>query len=123
MTQQELIARIGEIYAENLEIARKKNSDYADDTDAFKNLNACEMYGVPAEKGVLVRMSDKMTRISNLIGRQAAVADETVLDTLRDLSVYATLLMVLMESKQSTNHTPPPPPQSPASPTQTPQNL
>ena len=108
MTQQELLKRIEEIYAENLEIARKKNSDYADNTDAFKNLNACEMYGVPAEKGVLVRMSDKMTRISNLIGREAMVADETVLDTLRDLSVYATLLMVLMESKQSTTGTPPP---------------
>lgn len=89
-----------QVYAENLEIAERKNSDYAAEDDAFKNLKMCESYGVPAAKGVLVRMSDKMTRISNLLNRPALVIDESVIDTLRDLSVYATLLMILLQYEE-----------------------
>ena len=100
MNQTEFLQRLSEKYTKYLEVARTKNSDYADENDAFKNFKMCEAYGVQAELGILVRMSDKFTRFSNLLKKDPLVVGETITDTLEDLSIYATILSILIESRK-----------------------
>jgi hypothetical protein len=99
MTQEAFLKRLHELHTHSLNIARNKNTDYAGGDDAFKNFTNVTNYGISTEQGILVRMSDKITRISNLLTKQAKVKDETVLDTLTDLSNYALILRIYLESK------------------------
>jgi hypothetical protein len=80
--------------------ARKKNADYANSDDPFANFKLCERLGVSIERGMLVRMSDKLMRAANLLDRDPAVADESIDDTLGDLSNYARILRVWLRWKR-----------------------
>lgn len=94
------ISRLQELYDENVKTAEKKNADYAQSEDPFHNFRMCKQYGVPVEKGFIVRMSDKMTRISNLLDKDPSVAEESVLDACMDLANYATLLCIWLEQNE-----------------------
>lgn len=84
-----------------LTIARAKNADYAVDSDPFKNFRLCEALGVSTvESGMIVRMSDKLSRITNLLSKEASVKDESIHDTLLDLANYSIILSNYIESKQ-----------------------
>lgn len=100
-TQKDFLARLEQLYADNVEISRRKNSDYANDQDPLQNFRVCEALGIPAEIGLIVRMSDKLMRVTNLVkpGRETMVKDESVLDTLSDLANYAMILRILLEQK------------------------
>lgn len=100
-TQKDFLVRLEELYANNVEISYNKNSDYATDVDPFSNFRVCESLGIPAEVGFIVRMSDKLARISNLTkpGVVAKVKDESSLDTLSDLSNYAMIMRMYLEQK------------------------
>ena len=99
MNRTEYIDKIAENYARAVEISRAKSSDYAADSDPFRNFRGCEQHGVTAEQGILVRMSDKMSRIGNLLQQEAQVKDESIGDTLLDLANYAVILKLLIESR------------------------
>lgn len=80
-----------------IEIMKRKNSDYAWDLDFFKNFKNSQFYWITSnERGFLVRMSDKISRIETLIWndkeKENKVQDEKVEDTLKDLSNYCSLL-------------------------------
>lgn len=80
-----------------IEIMKRKNSDYAGDLDFFKNFKNSQFYWITSnERGFLVRMSDKISRIETLIWndkeKENKVQDEKVEDTLKDLSNYCSLL-------------------------------
>jgi hypothetical protein len=78
----------------------RKNADYSEEDDPLSNLRLCELFGIPAWKGVLVRISDKWSRVAQLAsGREALVKDESVIDTLKDMAVYALLCIILFEEK------------------------
>jgi hypothetical protein len=99
MNKEQFLARLDELYKMNVEISRKKNSDYATGDDPFKNFRLCEFIGVcSVEKGMLVRISDKLSRISNLLDTQAEVSDETINDTLSDLANYAMIMRMYIEN-------------------------
>ncbi len=106
MTQPEFLQKLEEGYKHNVEISRKKNSDYAADGDAFKNFRASETFGVPVEVAILVRMSDKFARIGNLLNKNTPgeVKDESVADTLSDLANYAMILKVYIDHKNGKTH-------------------
>jgi hypothetical protein len=88
--------QIGAIFEQALEIAKKKNSDYASEEDPLLNLMLCERLGVSsAETGVLVRMTDKFQRLVNLQSRDPKVSDESSEDTALDLINYLAILIVL----------------------------
>jgi hypothetical protein len=81
-----------------------KGSDYSRPEDILSNLRVCEQMGVPAWVGVLVRLSDKFERVKNLArksqaGEEAAVKDESVIDTLKDASAYCLLAVILLEER------------------------
>ena len=79
----------------------KKSLDYSGEEDPFKNFRLCESAGiVSAEEGILVRMFDKMGRVSNLIKQlQTPKVNESIEDTLMDLINYAAILIAYREAK------------------------
>lgn len=92
--------RFNELLIELSELHAKKNSDYSGD-NPLANLKECENYGVPAWKGVLIRLSDKYSRIKSIVKKgSVAVKDESLIDTLRDQAVYSLLAIILMEEDQ-----------------------
>jgi len=81
------------------EIMKAKNADYAN-SDPFSNFRLVEkLWVTTVEKWILVRMSDKMSRICNLIDKEAQVKDEAITSTLLDLANYATILSIYLKDK------------------------
>ena len=73
-----------------LDMFKKKNKDYGD---------AFAQHGVV---GVMVRISDKMTRFTNISKNEIkiSVSDETLKDTLMDLHNYAAMAIMLLEENE-----------------------
>jgi hypothetical protein len=94
--------RFHEIVKEMVELHDKKNRDYAGN-DYLSNFLMCEKHmGIPAWKGCLIRLSDKLSRIMNIARTdEIAVSDETVVDTLMDLAVYAIVTRILYENSKA----------------------
>lgn len=85
----------------DLDISAKKNADYANNDDPFQNFRGVEHWGIcSVEEGLMVRISDKMQRISNLLNRDAEVSDESIVDTLSDARNYLNILQVWLEHKR-----------------------
>lgn len=71
-----------------------KGHDYAGASDRFSNFRLCEAMGIPVWKGIVIRMSDKLSRIMCFAKADALqVKDESVEDTLLDLANYALLCL------------------------------
>lgn len=105
MNKEEFFQFLEKTYAGCVATSRKKNADYAGDSDPFGNFRLVEMLGIcSVETGILVRMTDKMARISNLLkeGVTTQVKDESVDDTLIDLANYSIILAAYRESKRKT---------------------
>lgn len=83
--------------------AVKKNHDYAGggvNEDPFKNFKrASDLAGVSVERGILVRLSDKLCRLSNILDGEVRVSDERVVDTIMDAINYLAILKAYMDSK------------------------
>jgi hypothetical protein len=102
MTHKEYLEEFKTTTDSMYELTKKKNSDYAGDADAFQNFKLIEALGAAStEQGFVVRMSDKLQRIANLISRENQVADEKIEDTLLDLSIYSILFLTYLKSKPS----------------------
>lgn len=82
-------------------IIQAKNHDYGGATDPFNNFRMVEKLNITdLETGILVRMSDKMARISTLLKSPAKVVDEKLEDTLLDLANYAIILKLYLQQKK-----------------------
>jgi hypothetical protein len=75
-----------------------KNHDYATNADPLSNLRRSEAFGVPAFKGVLVRLSDKWSRIEQLVSGKTP-KHESLRDSLIDNAVYSLLAVVLLDEQ------------------------
>ena len=83
-------------------LTNRKNRDYAGKENAFSNFEKIEQmtHGrIKLEDGLLVRMTDKIARISNLLEHSAYVEAEKITDTLQDLAVYSIILKIYLEYK------------------------
>lgn len=76
------------------EIHCKKSHDYGDDEDYLANLRASEDYGIPAWKGGLVRLNDKVIRTKSFC-KKGVLKNEPFEDALLDMSAYALLVLIL----------------------------
>lgn len=75
-----------------LELMKKKNADYSK-SHPLGNFFVCEaMQASSAENGIIVRLSDKLSRLVSVIEKGAQVKDETIDDTIVDVINYAVLL-------------------------------
>lgn len=88
---------------ELLSIFEKKNADYG---NSFEE--SLEKHGIIA---AIVRMEDKMGRLNSLTkkGTEQKVSDESLIDTLKDLSNYALMTAVWLEDCKSSSKTDQPP--------------
>jgi hypothetical protein len=78
------------VQKEALTLFEKKNKDYG---DAFANFGAI---------GVLVRLSDKISRTVSISKSSVTlVEDESLRDTLIDLHNYAAMAIMLMDEKSA----------------------
>ena len=84
-----------QILEELADLHARKNQDYSGD-DPLANFKLCETAGIPAWKGVVVRLTDKMSRILTFAKKGTLeVKDEAITDTLQDMAVYAILALIL----------------------------
>jgi hypothetical protein len=96
--------RIPRLLDEIKELHIKKSAGYAgaDSSDAFVNFRVAEVFHIPAEVGVLIRMSDKFVRAGNLITNpNNDLVGESIQDTLMDLASYALICLCLVEESMT----------------------
>lgn len=94
------LQRFFEITGEMNELTSKKNADYSGDINAFQNFLLADVLGITTvERGILVRMTDKLQRIANLVDKDPQVKSEAIADTLTDLAVYSIILRIYLEEK------------------------
>ena len=95
-----LIADMEHTFVECLDTAKKKNHDYgAGIKDPYANFRNSTVAGVSVERGILVRMIDKVSRISTLIDKESQVKDESIQDTLMYLINYTAILKSYIKNK------------------------
>ena len=87
------------------ELMKRKNADYAGrkGDEPFANFTRCEAMGIcSTEQGFLVRMTDKMSRLSSFVDAGVfEVKDESLEDTIVDIINYAILFQSYVQSKKS----------------------
>jgi len=99
--RKDFVEKMSENSLAALKLVLKKTNDYATIDDPYRNFRMSESVGVSVEKGILVRMCDKLSRIGNLIDNgTASVKDESVDDTLIDVINYANILLCYLQSKR-----------------------
>jgi hypothetical protein len=82
-------------------VAKAKNNDYGGtNKDPFANFRNSTIAGVTVEKGILVRLMDKMSRISTLLDKEAMVKDESIIDTIQDAINYLAIMKAFIELKE-----------------------
>jgi hypothetical protein len=94
--------RFLELLDELKEVHTKKSAGYAgaDNTDAFANFRLSSNFGVTPFHGCLIRLSDKYSRIGNIVSDpKNEMLGETVKDNLLDLASYALIAYCLYEEE------------------------
>lgn len=102
MNTQEFLDNISRTYATGLTIIQKKNQDYANSTNPFKNFESALVVGIQPDRAILLRVMDKIARVSNLLDKEAAVKDESLEDTLIDCINYLAILKAYRERNIAT---------------------
>lgn len=83
------------------DILFKKNNDYTgNNSDPFFNLRRAERIGLPAWKGTLIRLLDKMARLETFASKQEFKVDgENFEDTIKDAANYLFLVLELYKEQ------------------------
>lgn len=74
------------------EIYEKKNADYG---NSFAK--SYEEFGLVSP---VIRLSDKVERLKTLCNKEAQVKDESIIDTLIDIAVYAVLTILEIKKRE-----------------------
>jgi hypothetical protein len=91
------------MFYESMALIDQKGADYNRDQqlsgDTLFNLKVAAILGIvpTAERGILVRLSDKFMRLISLMqpGAETAVKEESVRDTVRDIHNYVDYALLL----------------------------
>jgi len=76
----------------------QKQRDYGKPTDPFANVRSSEEWGIPGWVGAMVRLNDKVKRLQTL-ARTGGLANESAIDSFRDITVYALIALVLYQQE------------------------
>lgn len=101
MQRKEFLTNLEQTFKDGLELVKLKNADYAEEGDPFLNFKNSEVVGVSLEKGILVRIMDKITRISHLLERPNQVKDEKLADSILDAINYLAILKVYEKKEKN----------------------
>jgi hypothetical protein len=103
MTRDELIQHHEDLCGQALELMKKKNHDYAGNSGKtpFANFERCEAMGIcTTEAGFLVRMTDKLSRLSTFADAgKLQVDNEGYNDAIVDIINYCVLFSAYVKSK------------------------
>ena len=82
------------LFQKALALLRRKRADYSGAEDPFGNFRQSERFGVEPWKGALIRMSDKVSRMYQLMSTdgKGKVLDESLEDTVVDILNYAVII-------------------------------
>ena len=105
MNRDDLLELHDSLTKEAKELMQRKNHDYSGGENKelpFLNFSRVESMGITTtEKGFLVRMTDKMSRLSTFCKEGSfKVDDENLKDTILDIVNYSILLYAYVESKR-----------------------
>lgn len=80
----------------------RKNMGYSGDSqDRWVNFRLSESFGVTPFLGVMVRMSDKWIRITNLVKNPSFdQVGESIIDTLMDLASYCLIAICILKERE-----------------------
>lgn len=101
MNRDEFIKHLEDTYRECVEIVKKKNQDYAKGDDPFSNFRLSKLISIEPKRAILVRLTDKISRISNLLDKPPAVTEEGLLDTIRDAINYVAILSAFIKDEET----------------------
>ena len=108
MNRRELLQLHSELCNNARTLMSEKNKDYAGHRgdEPFANFTRCQDMGITTtEKGFLVRMTDKLSRLSSFMSSgKFAVKEETLKDTLIDLINYSVLLYAYTQEPSLLKH-------------------
>ncbi len=108
MNREELLKHHQTLCSKAFALMQKKNADYAGRSgeEPFANFTRCEAMGIcKTEAGMLVRMTDKMSRLSSFVESGTLhVKDESVEDTCLDLINYSVLFYSYLQGKKNEAH-------------------
>lgn len=90
--QAEFLQSISSTFKEAMRIVKIKNHDYAGEKDPWQNFKSASIIGLGVEQAILVRILDKISRVSNLLEAKAEVKEETIEDTIVDCINYLAIL-------------------------------
>lgn len=96
-TTEDLVKSVESTYKQGIELIKTKNKDYAGNGDPFENFKSARVIGLTVEEALLVRILDKLSRMGNLIRREAQVKDEKITDTIVDACNYLAILKAYLE--------------------------
>lgn len=103
MNRQQYLEFHKQLCDEARALSERKNHDYAGHRGErpFANFERCESMGVcSTEQGFLVRMTDKMSRLSSFVeSGRFEVSDEKMRDTIMDLVNYCALFLAFVQSR------------------------
>lgn len=100
MTQKSFFGSIEDDMKQGLGLIKLKNKDYATESDPFKNFRTASLVGVNPERAMLLRVLEKLSRISNLVDKTNDVKDETIQDTIIDCCNYLYILNAYLKDKR-----------------------
>ena len=94
LTQQEAVELQAYIISKANSIVLAKRHDYSGPADPFGNFRKSALFGIEPWRGVLVRLTDKLSRIESITagGGKQQVADESLWDTFADAVNYVCIL-------------------------------
>ena len=108
MTNIELFKIHKDLCNSALDLMQKKNHDYAGSkgNEPFANFTRSEAMGITTtEKAMLVRMLDKMSRLSYFTdAKEFKVQDEKLQDTIVDIINYSVLLYAYLSEKNEKDY-------------------
>ena len=104
MTRDDLLRNHEMLCNTARELMKRKNADYAgrNGVEPFANFTRVESMGIcSTERGMLVRVTDKMSRLSSFVeSGKLEVANESFEDTIVDVINYMVLLHSYVKDKK-----------------------
>ena len=98
--------RYGLLLMDLWQLHLRKSHDYAGLDNPLSNFERAEEMGIPTWKGILVRLSDKYSRLVSFARQEELeVNEESVEDTLIDLASYSLLCLLAFQGDDPEDNT------------------
>ena len=101
MNEDDFLTFHKDFLCEAHDICVKKNKDYSGFSgDPFANFRQVENLGISPEIGIMVRMSDKFSRIKTFLDK-GELQNEGVKDACLDIVNYVSILYAMIEEREN----------------------